>query len=168
MFTFKPVAIGIILALAALFFGEAHGLAFGAKEDSIMRYFNAKAENNKATLGEKGYLKTPEKAWKYLKRAHEHFMGLGVVGLVLSIFIGLSPNDPKQKMIVSTMVGLGAFLYPLSWLLISIKTASVGAHNAKESLELIAQAGAGLCFIGLLGTIWIAVKWKLSGDGAEA
>lgn len=168
MFTFKPVAIGVFFALAALLSGEIHGLAFGAKEDSIMRYFETKAENNKAFLGEKGYKKTPEKAWKYLKRAHEHFMGLGVAAMALIIFIGLSPNDPKQKMIVSSMVGLGAFLYPLSWLLISIKTAGVGAHNAKESLELIAQAGAGLCFLGLLGTIWIAFKWKLSGDGAEA
>lgn len=166
MFTFKPVAIGILLALAALLAGEMHGLAFGAKEDSIKSYFKTKAENNKATLGEKGYVKAAEKAWKYLKRSHEHFMGLGAVAMALIIFIGLSPADPKHKMFVSTIVGLGAFMYPFSWLLISINTAGVGAHAAKESLALIAKPSAGLCFIGLLGTIWIAVKWKLSGDDA--
>ena len=49
---------------------------------------------------------------------------------------------------VATAVGLGAFLYPLFWTLGACKTPEIGAHEAKESLELLAQAGAGLFFLG--------------------
>jgi hypothetical protein len=156
----KPVAIGLIFALLSLFCGMLHGMAFGAKEESIKASLRDVAKSSPALSGSKKKVKKAVRSgWKYLKRAHEHFMGLGTAGLALIIFIAISPAKDIIKTAVSTIVGAGMFLYPLFWTLTGIKTAEVGAHAAKESLELLAQAGAGLSFIGLLGTIFIAVTW---------
>lgn len=157
----KPVALGILLSLCALLLGEMHGMAFGAKEDAIMDHFKATAEANAATLGSpENVKKAVEGSWKYLKRAHEHFMGLGAVGMILCVFVLMSPAKDFNKAAVSTLVGFGAFAYPLFWTLTAFKTSAVGAHAAKESLGLLAQAGAGSCFLGLLGVIGIALSWS--------
>jgi hypothetical protein len=159
----KPVALGILLSLCALLAGEMHGMAFGAKEDAIMDHFKATAEANSAALGspEKAQ-KAVEGSWEYLKMAHFHFMGLGVVGMALCMFVLLSPAKDVHKTIVTTAVGFGAFVYPLFWTLTAFKTSSVGAHAAKESLEALAQAGAGAGFLGLLGVIAVAVSWSVA------
>jgi hypothetical protein len=157
----KPVALGILLSLCALLFGEMHGMAFGAKEDAIMDHFKATAEANSAALGSPENVKNAiEGSWKYLKRAHEHFMGLGAVGMILCMFVLLSPAKDIHKTIVTTAVGFGAFVYPLFWTLTAFKTSAIGARAAKESLELLAQAGAGSGFLGLLGVIALALSWS--------
>lgn len=167
MFKFKSVAIGVMFALTALLFGELHGMAFGAKEDAIKANYQSISEQNAATLGSpEKVTKAQDKAWKYLKRAHMHYMGLGTTALVLALFIGLSTAGAMIKTVVSSAVGFGAFVYPLFWTIVSFKTAAVGAHAAKESLALIAQAGAGIGFLGLLGTIAIAIMWCKSEDSA--
>lgn len=156
----KPVALGILLSLSALLIGEMHGMSFGAKEDAIMDHFKATAQANSATLGSpENVTKAVESAWKYLKRAHEHFMGLGAVGMVLCIFVLLSPAKDMHKTIVTTAVGFGALVYPLFWTLTAFNTSAMGARAAKESLALMAQAGAGVGFLGLLGVIAVALSW---------
>jgi hypothetical protein len=157
----KPVALGILLSLCALLFGEMHGMAFGAKEDAIMDHFKATAEANSVVLGSpENVKKAVEGSWKYLKRAHEHFMGLGAVGMILCMFVLISPAKDFNKTIVTTAVGFGAFAYPLFWTLTAFKTSAVGAHAAKQSLESLAQAGAGSGFLGLLGVIAVALSWS--------
>ena len=137
-----------------------HGMSFGAKEDAIMDHFKATAEANSAALGSpENVNKAIEDSWEYLKMAHFHFMGLGAVGMVLCLFVLLSPAKDIHKTIVTTAVGFGALVYPLFWTLTALKTASVGGHAAKESLVLIAQAGAGAGFLGLLGVIAVALSW---------
>lgn len=158
---FKAVVAGVMLSLSALLLGEMHGMAFGAKEDAIKNYFKTTAEANSATLGTpENVKKAIDDSWKYLKRAHEHYMGLGAVGMALCIFVLLSPAKDTHKTIVTSAVGFGALAYPLFWTLTAIKTSAVGAHAAKESLELLAQAGAGSAFLGLLGVIAVAVSWN--------
>ncbi len=156
----KPVAIGLLFALLSLFCGMLHGMAFGAFEESIETSLrNVAKASPTLSKSKKKVKRAVHSGWKYLKRAHEHFMGLGTAGLALIIFIAISPAKDLVKTAVSTITGAGMFLYPLFWTLTGIKTAEVGAHRAKESLELLAQAGAGLSFIGLLGTIFIAITW---------
>ena len=158
--SFKSVAIGVFLALSALLLGEIHGLAFGAKEDALKDHFKSVAEANASTLGsDEDVADAAEDAWKHLKVAHLHYMGLGAVSLALCLFIGLSPAGALMKTIVSSAVGFGALVYPLFWTLASFRMASMGEHAAKDSLALVAQAGAGVGFLGLLGTVVIALGW---------
>lgn len=160
----KPVAVGVSLALLALVTGEMHGMSFGALEGAIKEGFAAAAaatHPNDAVAADAN----AQDAWKYLKRAHEHFMGLGTAALALCLFTGLARAANWLKFSASTAVGLGAFLYPLFWSLTAIATPAAGGHAAKESLKLLAQAGAGLSFLGLLGVIVTAVAWISAGDG---
>lgn len=160
---FKPVALGILLSLFALLLGEMHGMSFGAKEDAIMDHFKATAEANSSTLGSpENVQKAIDGSWKYLKRAHEHFMALGATGMVLCVFVLLSPARDVHKTIVTTAVGFGALVYPLFWTLTAFKTSAVGTHAAKESLALMAQAGAAAGFLGLLGVIVVALSWAVA------
>jgi len=160
----KPVAVGVTFALLALVTGEMHGMAFGALEDGIKASFTASAAaaypDDAAAVD-----KNVQDAWKYLKRGHEHFMGLGAVSLALCLLTGLARAGNTLKFAASSAAGLGAFLYPLFWSLTAIATPAAGGHAAKESLKLLAQAGAGLSFLGLLGVIVAVAVWISSGDG---
>lgn len=166
-FTYRSVAIGVVLALAALCTGQVHGLLFGAREESIRELFRSTAAAHALELGspEKAQ-KAVEDGWKYLKRAHEHFMGLGAAALVLCLFIGLSPARGTTKTGIATLVGFGAVCYPAFWTLTAFRTPAMGAHAAKESLALMAQAGAGAGFIGLVATTALAVWWALRADAS--
>ncbi|MBI4667458.1 MAG: hypothetical protein HY751_13735 [Nitrospinae bacterium] len=164
-FAFKQVIFGVFLALLALLTGELHGMAFGAKEDAIKQSFKASSEAAEAALGgPEKVIKAQEDAWKYLKRAHEHFMGLGAVALGLCLFIGLSPVAPWLKTAASTSAGLGAVLYPLFWTLTAIRAAGMGGHAAKESLAIMAQAGAMFGLLGILGALIIAAQWAFTKE----
>ncbi|MDH4184446.1 MAG: hypothetical protein OEV92_09510 [Nitrospinota bacterium] len=163
-FNFKPVSIGIILALLALLAGMMHGMAFGANEDGIKKIFKANAEA--AFAGNQDEIKeTAGEAWKTLKRAHYHFMGLGAMAVGLCLFAGISGASEKLKMAASTLVGFGSLVYPLHFTLASFKVSSAGGEVAHETYELVAQAGAGTSFIGLILIIVIAAKWAM---GAQA
>jgi hypothetical protein len=162
-FSIRHVYVGLIFALAALLAGQMHGMAFGAKEDAIIESFRATAEAAAATHGSpEAVNKAVDGGWKYLKRAHEHFMGLGAMAVALCLLIGHATVKPLYKKFAATAVGFGAFTYPFFWFLVANKTPAVGAHTAKESLSLIAQAGAGAGFLGLIGTFVIVIMWVRS------
>ena len=166
-FSFRPVSIGIILALLALTAGMLHGMAFGANEDGIKKIFR---ENAQA-----GFPNNPDEAaeaagegWKTLKRAHLHFMGLGAMATALCLFAGLSNAGDRLKMAASTLVGFGALVYPSFYTLASFKASKAGEEVAHETFELVAQAGAGASLFGLLSMIAIAVIWMMAGDESKA
>ncbi|MDH5510188.1 MAG: hypothetical protein OEZ32_07500 [Nitrospinota bacterium] len=159
-YSFKPVSIGIILALSALLAGMVHGMAFGAKEDAIKEMFMNNAQAAFAGKPDE-VTKAAEGAWKYLKRAHYHFMGLGAMGVALCMFAGASRTGDKLKMVASTLVGFGSFVYPLHFTLSAFKASHAGKHAGHEAYELVAQAGAGTSFIGLLAMIAISVMWAM-------
>jgi len=161
-FDYKSVFVGVFLSLGALVIGELHGMAFGAKEADIKAGYKKTAQASVSVLkSPEAQAKAASKAWKYLKRAHMHFMGLGTAALVLCLFLGLMPGARMPRMFAAIAVGFGAFIYPLFWTLVSFKTAAVGAGAAKESLGWIAQIGAGLGFLGLIAICVLAVLWAL-------
>ncbi len=159
-FTLRPVAAGLFFALLALVAGEMHGMAFGAKEDAIIASFKETAMANPTVAGDAAKAeKLAEKGWKYLKRAHEHFMGLGAASLALVLMFGLARVATPLKAAGATAVGLGALLYPLFWTMVATNVPAMGAHEAKESLALMAQAGAALIFLGTLDAVVVAALW---------
>lgn len=167
-FSINVVAVGILLSLGAIFIGESHGLSFGAKEDAIKSYLLDSATAALGTAGTKEEASIRAKnGWKYLKRAHEHFMGLGTMALTICILLGHAPARPKLVYFASAAIGFGAFVYPLFWTFVALRVPEMGKHAAKESLELMAQAGAGIGFIGLLATIAITVIW-IVGSGKNS
>jgi len=170
-FNHKSVFVGVLLSLCELCSGELLGLSFGLFEDSIMEYFKADADAHASTHGSPEMAKKAVDAgWKNLKRAPEHFMGLGSVSLAMCLFIALSPAPRKVQLISSTAVGFGALCYPAFWALTAYRSPSMGAHAAKESLALMAQAGACSGFLGLVPVTCLAIWWafrKTSPDSTS-
>ena len=159
----ESVRWGLVISLLTLLMGVYLGIHFGKDEDKIKGYLKEKATASTYYEGEAGLKKAVSDGWKYQKRSHEHFQGLGAITLALMFLISISWLKPSLKSILSITTSVGGFVYPLFWYLVSFKTAEVGKHAAKESYALIAQFGAGLymlSFLVILITFVSYAVWK--------
>jgi len=159
-----PVRWGLLLAMFSLLMGVYLGIHFGKSEDEIHAYLKANAAVSAVFEGDaKKIDDAVGNGWKYLRRSHEHFQGLGAIALGLCLLIATLPLKCLPKTILSTGVALGAFLYPLFWYLVAYRCAYMEKSAAKESLALMAQAGAGLYLVSVLGVILslaVFAVWK--------
>lgn len=154
---------GLVISLLSILMGVYLGIHFGKDEDKIKEYLKEKAAVSSFYEGEAGLKKAVGDGWKYQKRSHEHFQGLGAISIGLMLLISVSWLKPTIKSILSLTTSIGAFTYPLFWYLVSFKTAEVGKHAAKESCALLAQFGAGLfalSFLAIFVTFVIYAIWK--------
>lgn len=150
----RVVRTGLLLSLLTLLFGFGLGLTFGAFEDSIKGYLKDKAAQAKETAyqGDEVLMKKiTNKSWVYLKRAHLHANGLGVIAVCLVLLTVILPMPDKIKTLTALCLGFGSLGYSVFWMFAGLKApglASTGA--AKESLRLLALPSSGLCMAGLL------------------
>ena len=150
----KTVRTGLLLSLLTLFLGFALGLAFGAFEGKIKGHLKGQAAQAEETAynGDEALMKKiTDKSWVYMKRAHLHANGLGVIAVCLVLLTAILPMPDKIKTLTALCLGLGAFGYSIFWMLAGLKApglASTGA--AKESLRLLAMPSSGLCMVGLI------------------
>lgn len=167
----KLVAVGTCLALLAMLLGFLLGVAFGAKESSIKAHLD---KSGTAALQSvyNGDIAAKDvvvkKSWVYLKRAHLHggAIGAAAVGAILILLL-LCRLDLIAKL-SALALGSGALIYSLFWLFAGLSAPGLGSTSiAKESLSFIAIPGAGLCVLGILGTIYSVVKSNFFGS-AEA
>ena len=144
-FDLAAVRWGLVLAMCTLFMGAYLGVQFGRSEDQIKASLKETATASAAFSGNAEKIDAAaQSGWKYLKRSHEHFQGLGAIAIGLVLLVSASWIKPGLKTAAAIRVGLGAFIYPLFWYLAACRAAEMGKHAAKESLELVAQFGAGL------------------------
>lgn len=159
-----PVRWGLLLATVSLLMGVYLGIQFGKNEDAIIADWKAKAETSAVFAGDAKKIDAAvESGWKYLKRSHEHFQGLGSIALGVCLMVAALPLKCWPKTILSLGVSLGGFLYPLFWYLVANRCAVMEKRAAKESLALMAQAGAGLYLISFLGAmlaLGVFAVWK--------
>ena len=158
----KPIAVGACLALLTMLLGFLLGVAFGAKESSIKAHLDQSGSTalqsayNGDVVAKEAVVK---KSWVYLKRAHLHggAIGAAAIGSILMLII-LCRLDLIAKL-SGLALGSGALIYSLFWLFAGLSAPGLGSTTvAKESLSFIAIPGAGLCILGLLGTIYSVVK----------
>ncbi len=100
-----------------------------------------------------------KKSWVYLKRAHLHGGAIGAAALgAISVLILLCPLGLVARL-SALALGAGALVYAVFWLLAGLTAPGVGSTGAaKEALSYLALPGAGLCLLGLIGTIVSVVK----------
>jgi hypothetical protein len=158
----RPVAPGVILALLAIAFGFLMGGAFGIAEDSIKGHLRSSAD---AVLEDVYQGDTDRrdaviaKSWSYMKRAHLHGGAIGAAALASIVLLGLLGGSGILEKATATAFGAGAFLYPLFWLAAGLSAPSVGSTGeAKEALGFLAIPGAGLCLLGIGGTLLSAIR----------
>lgn len=158
----KPVAVGLCLALLAILLGFLLGGAFGAVEDSIKKHlsdsgtaslqsvYNGDAAAKDAVVN---------KSWAYLQRAHLHGGGIGTAATASILALVLLCRMGALATLSALAFGSGALIYSLFWLLAGLAAPKLGSTGAaKESLSFVAFPGAGLCILGLCGTLVSVVR----------
>lgn len=111
--------------------------------------------------GEGGHHNDPETelAHTRLTRGHIHAMGLGLVALIISLLYSfLTVVDHKKKLIFTGAIGLGAFMYPFSWILMGFRTTLLGAEVAELSVMFIVGPSVLLILSGLGSFFYFTMK----------
>jgi len=87
-------------------------------------------------------------------RAHLHGGALGAVALSCIAMMILVTNLGFAARLSSLALGIGSLAYSVMWLCAGLRAPALGSTGAaKQSVEALAIVGAGLCILGLLGTI---------------
>lgn len=152
-----PVVPGLLISFLAIVFGTASGMAFGLYEDQIKgalladvkahpQIHEQTADNVKKQVGD---------AWRYIQRAHFHAQGLGALGVGIILVLGLSWVSASVKRWLALATGLGALLYPFTWLLMGLRIGSMGKQGAHASVDWIAAVSVPLFFAGMMLTLLI-------------
>lgn len=167
----RPLAPGILFALAAIAFGFTLGAAFGAAEDLLKGHledsaravledaYNGDADAAAAVVG---------KSWTYFKRAHLHANALGTSALAASLLLALLGPPSRLARISGLLFGIGALTYAVFWLVAGLRAPALGSTGAaKDALAWLAIPGSGMCLLGLAGTaICLMVRVFSSEDAA--
>lgn len=164
----KLVAVGASLALLSMLLGFLLGVAFGAKEDSIKAHLNQSGAAVLETVyegDEAAQEAVARRSWGYLKRAHLHGGAIGASAIGAILLLILLCRLDKVARLSALALGAGALIYSLFWLFAGLMAPGLGGTGAaKESLGILAIPGAGLCTLGLLGTIYSVLKSSFFGS----
>ncbi len=165
----RPLAPGVVLALLSIAFGFLLGGAFGAAESSVKGHLRASAEAVFETVYESDAAKRDavvSKSWSYMKRAHLHGGAIGAAALASIVLLGLFGNPGLLERISATAFGAGSLLYSIFWLVAGLTAPAVGSTGeAKEALGFLAIPGAGLCLLGVVGTLLSALRQLFAAPG---
>ena len=158
----RSMAVGVCLALLAILLGFVMGGVFGAVESSIKKHLDDAGGAVLHTVYQGDVAAKDavvKKSWDYLKRAHLHGGAIGsaalgsILALILLCRLGLVAK------VSAVAFGAGALIYSLYWLFAGLLAPGLGSTGvAKETLSIVAIPGAGLCLLGLAGTIFSVVK----------
>lgn len=99
-----------------------------------------------------------ELAHERLLRGHIHAMGLGLVAIAVSLILAFTSAGETLKTIVSTLTGIGGFIYPFAWILMGYRTPSLGSDGAESSVMFIAGPSVVLILIGIFTAIVFIAK----------
>jgi hypothetical protein len=152
-----PVTLGLLMSFLAIVVGTGLGAAFGLYEDQIKDRLLADV-----TAHPQLHEQTPDNVkkqvgdgWHYLQRAHLHAQGLGALGVGIIVVLGLSWVSAPVKKWLALATGLGALLYPFTWLLMGLRIGSMGKNAAHASVDWLAAVSVPLFFGGMMLTLLI-------------
>ncbi len=152
-----PVIPGLLISFLAIVFGTASGMAFGLYEDQIKDALLAdvKAHPQIHEQTPDNIKKQVGDGWRYIQRAHFHAQGLGALGVGIIVVLGLSWVSAPVKKWLALATGVGALLYPFSWLLMGLRVGSMGKKAAHASVDWLAALSIPLFFAGMMLTLLI-------------
>jgi hypothetical protein len=152
-----PVIPGLLFSFFAIVVGTGLGMAFGIYEDQIKDALMADV-----TAHSQVHVQTPDNikkqvgdGWRYIQRAHFHAQGLGALGVGIIVVLGLSWVSAPVKKWVALATGVGALLYPFTWLLMGLRIGSMGNKAAHASVDWLAAVSIPLFFGGMMLTLLV-------------
>ena len=165
------VAVGVCLSLLGMLLGFSLGGLFGSLESSIRNHL----DNSGTAVLQSVYHgdvaakdAAVRRSWGTLQKAHLHGGAIGSAALGSILALILLSRLGAVARLSALAFGSGAVIYPLSWLLTGLAAPGWGGVEvARESLSFVAIPGAGLCILGLCGTIFCVARTCLV-ESAEA
>ncbi len=88
-------------------------------------------------------------AMQRLLRGHIHFMGIGLLSILMLILVASTTLKARWKKVFAWTFGLGALAYPPAWILMGFRTVELGPQGAEASVLWLFGPAVGL----LLGSI---------------
>ncbi|MBI2400401.1 MAG: hypothetical protein HYV23_05000 [Deltaproteobacteria bacterium] len=112
-----------------------------------------------------GHHGSPEMATAHgrLAKGHVHAMGLGILTIAVSMLLAFVPASPRAKTFAAACVGTGGLFYPLSWILMGMRTTALGSTGAEASVLPMVGLSVILVGLGLLLALVYTVRWLLKG-----
>jgi hypothetical protein len=164
----RTTAVGLLLAILTILFGQGMGIVFGLNEASIKSRLQADAAEVQTTI----YQNDPaaskavvDKSWSYMKRAHLHAGGMGTTAVALIIVLGLVGSGGKLSALISPALGAGGLGYSIFWMWAGFRAPGLGSTGAaKESLEWLAMPSAGGFVLATIAVLLVFIAWlRVSG-----
>lgn len=182
---FAPVMMGILLGMFTLLYAEFMASSFGLYEENIKEalYEEALEHTEGVTVpGHEGELditrkvfktrdeakKYADKAWVYLKRAHMHGEGLGVIALAMCLLIGMTTMKVPLKRLLSFSLSLGAAVYPWCWFYLGVVTPDKGKAAAHADVHWLAVGSVTLYLAALICVFVLLVLYRFGGTSPLA
>lgn len=103
-------------------------------------------------------------AHERLAKAHGHAMGLGVLSMAISVLLAFMPASARAKTFAAACVGTGGLFYPLSWIVMGMRTTAMGSEAAAASVAPMAGLSVILIGLGLVLTLAYVVRWLFLKD----
>ena len=163
----NPVRWGLAFCVATILFSFVLGAWMGANEGFFKNDFKQTVKANAQTVfgNDKAKMdRAEERAWTYTKRAHMHAAGLGPIGLVLLAPLPFLSISGRFQSLIALAYGLGAFCYPLGWLIAGYRIPVLGTTGAaKNSIAWLAEPAVGLLVLSTAVIFGLFVRWALQG-----
>ncbi|MDP2689368.1 MAG: hypothetical protein Q8P48_04550 [Deltaproteobacteria bacterium] len=105
-----------------------------------------------------------EEAHERLTRGHLHAMGLGILAISVSLVLGFIPAPHNLKTLASACLGTGGIFYPLSWILMGLRTVTLGQEAAARSVIPIAGLSMLLVVTGIVITLVYLLRYAFKGE----
>jgi hypothetical protein len=158
---------GLLLSLIAILSGFALGGVFGAFEEGLKAGLDESARKVLAETyaGDPAAARTVvEGSWTYYQRAHLHWGAIGAASLAVSLLLAAVVGPSLGARLASTAMGLGALVYPMSWLLAGRSAPKLGSTGAAtDALRWLSVPGGALLLAGAAGSV-VLLSARLYGS----
>ncbi|MBI5886889.1 MAG: hypothetical protein HZB85_09965 [Deltaproteobacteria bacterium] len=190
----RPVSVGLLLGLLTLIFGIAWAVFLTLNHDRIHDYLGERgteaAKGGVITGGEQAnalhshhdhaqaveephpdashaYMHEEDpmdQAHERLTRGHIHAMGLGLISIAVSLIMPFLHAPNRIKAVASACAGVGGFFYPISWIIMGLRTVTLGPEAAEKSVVPIVALSVVFVLTGISLAFIYLVKGVLRGD----
>lgn len=157
----RTAAVGLLLAILTILFGQGTGILFGANEDLIKTRLKNSATAVRDTVykGDDVAMKAVlDKSWVYMQRAHLHAGGMGTTAVALVLVVCLLRTSSRMTAAISFGLGAGGLGYSIYWMWAGFRAPVFGSTGpAKESLDWLAIPSSGMFVVATLAIFVVLV-----------
>ncbi len=94
-------------------------------------------------------------AMQRLLRGHIHFMGIGLLTIVALLLVAATSLPRVWKGVFGWTFGLGALLYPPSWIIMGFRTVTMGSEGAEASVMWLFGPAVALLLGSLAALVFL-------------